>query len=488
MWVRGLISAATLAIVVMTLLITPATAPAAATSRAPAWDFNGDGFRDLAVGVPNGTAGGRTSAGYVVVIPGSRSGPIASHRYVVSESSRGVPGSSEAYDRFGAQLASADLNSDGHAELIVSAPGENTRSAEDGGRVTILWGSRSGFNRGTTIGGRVDFDGLGGRGLAVADVTGDGRADIVAIGNGEEAEPIHVIAGPFAPGRTPKLTLVTHMPVFSTTSEFAVGDFNRDGRTDFAAAYSGFDGSGTVLLRGTSSGLVRADGWYRETTGHALVAGDFNADGYADLAYGNASTDSDQEEPRYPIAHGVGGTVRIAYGGPQGPAGTRPPVDISQETPGVPGDGTGDSEQDDRFGGALAAADINGDGYRDLAIGAPGEAIRTLTRAGAVTVLYGSRDGISAAGAQSFHQGTPNVSGSTERDDAFGHRVRLRDLNRDRRPDLVVGVPGENRDSGRVMVLPGSSAGVSAAGSKSYSPRSLSLPGSHTLRFGSTLG
>lgn len=481
--------------VLATTVLTGTAPTAAAASRALAWDFNGDGYRDLAVGVPNGRANGYDAAGFVTVIPGSSTGAVSARRYIVSQESRGVPGGSEFADQFGSQLASIDLNSDGYAELIVAAHGEDIGFTENGGRVTILWGSGSGLGRGTTIDGPGDV-GLGGRGLAIGDVTGDGRADIVTAGSGEQETPVHVIKGPFSPGGTKVASSAGLQAHFGVTFGLALGDFDGDGRTDLALAYRGSNDDGTMLLRGTSTGLKPVDGWYHQTTGASLAGGDFNADGYGDLAYGVASTGvNDEGVSQYPVPPSVGGVLRILYGGPQGPAGTRAPANISQETPGVPGSGAEDTEQDDGFGTALTVANIDGDGYPDLGIGTPLESFGSSQYVGSVTVLYGTAAGIAATRAQYFTQGTSGVSGTNEQEDVFGSAVRLRDLNGNVRPELIIGVPGEFEGiadddfrSGRVLTLPGSKAGITGTGSKSYSSTGLKLPGAATLFFGRIIG
>ena len=85
-------------------------------------------------------------------------------------------------------------------------------------------------------------------------------------------------------------------------------------------------------------------------------------------------------------------------------------------------------------------ADFNQDGFADLAIGAPGEAIGSFSDAGAVSVLYGSADGLRGTGSQLFTQ----VGGAAERGDRFGWALASGDFNHDGFTDLAAGAPGEN--------------------------------------------
>jgi len=65
-------------------------------------------------------------------------------------------------------------------------------------------------------------------------------------------------------------------------------------------------------------------------------------------------------------------------------------------------------------------ADFNGDGFDDLAVGAPFEDVGGALGAGAVNVLYGSAAGLTGAGSQLFTQDSPGVPGVAEHDDLFG--------------------------------------------------------------------
>jgi hypothetical protein len=61
--------------------------------------------------------------------------------------------------------------------------------------------------------------------------------------------------------------------------------------------------------------------------------------------------------------------------------------------------------------------DFNGDGYADLAVGAPGETIGATAYAGAVTIIYGSSDKLRGRGSQTFwleHFGIASTAGALQ--------------------------------------------------------------------------
>jgi hypothetical protein len=103
-------------------------------------DFNGDGYNDLLTGVPEGTVGGKEGAGYVTVQCGAPNGIGTSNTVpkgrvqVVSQSTKGVPGTSETGDHFGQAVATGDLDGDSYDDAVIGTPGEDEGSVEDAGR------------------------------------------------------------------------------------------------------------------------------------------------------------------------------------------------------------------------------------------------------------------------------------------------------------------------------------------------------------------
>src|SRR5262249_20241242 len=129
----------------------------------------------------------------------------------------------------------------------------------------------------------------------------------------------------------------------------------------------------------------------------------------------------------------------------------------------------GKPEASDGLGASVAAADFNGDGTDDLAIGVPGENLAGGTDAGMVDVVYGSSPGgLSTAvrGGQKWDQDSTDVEGAAETYDDFGQALGWGDFNHDGYADLAVGAPGETVGitdaAGAVNVIHGSSSGLSA--------------------------
>lgn len=130
--------------------------------------------------------------------------------------------------------------------------------------------------------------------------------------------------------------------------------------------------------------------------------------------------------------------------------------------------------------------DVNGDGLADLAVGAPGEDLDGVADTGMVTVLYGSRSGFAATGAQSFAQDTPGVPGGNEKGDGFGGEVYLTDTNDDGKADLTVGIPWENASDGSVVTFNSDGAKLVPTG-RSYGLTATKISATGTPQLGSDM-
>ena len=186
-------------------------------------------------------------------------------------------------------------------------------------------------------------------------------------------------------------------------NSLATGDFNGDGKDDLAVGVSGEDigsisNAGAVnVMYGSNSGLSTANNqiWEQNSPGvhggaeagdqfgSSLGVGDFNNDGFEDLAIGVVGEDIGS------ISNA--GAVNILYGSSSGLSTANNQM-WHQDSPGV----HGGAERYDQFGSSLGVGDFNHDGFEDLAIGVVGEDIGLIGDAGSVQILFGSSSGLVA--------------------------------------------------------------------------------------------
>ncbi|GGW63091.1 FG-GAP-like repeat-containing protein [Streptomyces griseoloalbus] len=444
---RTALATATAAALTGGLLV--AMAGPAAAAPGTEGDFNGDGYRDIAVTAPLASVGGKAKAGAVTILYGSPNGAGAARTQTLTQNSTGVPGAAETDDQFGSHTAPGDYNGDGYTDLAVGAPGEDAGDDANGGTVVILWGGSAGLSGGTTVSdpSRSSHDWFG-QVVAAGDYNGDGRDDLAIA---SDVNKVDIYRGGFTKsgstgGRytvTTPILAVKGIDIFNLTP----GDIDTDGRTDLVV--DGYEGdsdgeysyNANYWLPGSSSGITTS-GAQKLPAGIISDIGDVDGDGYGDIVIGNqwdAGTNS--------AGTAKGGAVEIVYGTSYGPDGAA--ETISQNTAGVPGS----NETGDGFGYEVSLGDINGDGHDDLVIGAPGEDLDGFEDAGMVSVIYGWSGGLSETGTQALHQDTPGVPGGNEANDGFGGEVFLSDVTGDGKADLTVGSPAENNSDGYAVTF-----------------------------------
>ena len=339
-----------------------------------------------------------------------------------------------------------DVNGDGFAEVAVGEPGND----KGRGSVHLFYGSRRGL---------------------VVDATGSSRNDQY-LTQDTSGVPGKAEAG----------------DGFGTTTLLA--DLNGDGCADLGVGSPG-ENSGTGWVQvffGSATGLkttgvqsIALSGLMgsprsapEQGLGATLTAADLDGDGVDDLAAGVSGFRVGAKESA--------GALAIAYGGTTGLQ-LRRSVLLTRDTAGVPGA----AEEYGGFGSGVATGDFNGDGSAELAVGS------TNGLSGGSVQLIVRTTGGGFGGGAPVGPGAVGLPGDADRFCAFGSVLVSGDVHGDGRDDLVVADPSfgchdEETEwgMGAVVLLPGSSGGLTTTRSQLWTQDSPGVEG--TARSGNVFG
>jgi FG-GAP repeat len=271
----------------------------------------------------------------------------------------------------------------------------------------------------------------------------------------------------------------------------ATGDFNNDGFDDLAIAairrrVGTANHAGAVyVLYGSALGLRVTGAQYFDGNSPGMPG---NGAGNGDL-FGGALHGADWNNDGYTdLAVGVWcdtingiictGSLTVLPGGPSGLTTTGAQY-FDSATPGMQGTGLGENNQ---FARQVCDADFNGDGFLDMAIGDRQQVVNGHVGAGALNVLYGSATGLTLTGNQFFTEDSPGMAGNgASDDDWFGRPVTQATFNNDAYDDLLIGARQETVNgltgAGAAFVMYGSAAGLSTTGSQEFDQGSPGMPG-----------
>jgi len=472
-----------------------AASPCLAQTLGP--DFNDDGYADLPVGVPFEDIGSVQTAGAVNLIYGSAGGLNSAGNQFWHQNRGGVLDAAEAQDQFGHSLAWADFDGDGYDDLAIGSPFEKIGPDTGAGAVGVLYGSPSGlapagnqFWHQDSLGitDAAERDDHFGWSVTAGDFNNDGYGDLVIGVPGEDISirrscgAIHVLYGS-ASGLRAAGSRFLHQNstgmagVIGNDDEFGwaldTGDFDDDGFDDLAIGVCqevlDAPGGAAHVLYGSPIGLRTSGSQFFSNADLPVGAtgGNFGWSVSAGDFDGNGSDDLAVGKPFAAVSAIEPGAVGVLYGTPGSGLSSAGSQLWHQDSTDV----EGDPEDSNIFGWCVAAGDFDGDGYAELAIGEPLDSINGIL-CGSVHVLKGSAGGLTASGSQYWHQNVAAVPGTNAEADLFGWTLALGDFNGDLMTDLVIGVSAEDvggvQDAGAVVVLPGSGSGLNASASQQW--------------------
>jgi hypothetical protein len=377
-------------------------------------DLNGDGKLDAVVGnqctTTDGCGGGANSSSVGVLI-GNGDGTF---RPAASFDSGGYAIVS---------LIAADVNGDGKVDLLVADDHAECSTYCPDGMAGVLLGNGDGtFRKSATY----DGGGLHGTALAVGDVNGDGRPDLIISDSCDASSNcaqgiIEVLSGngdgTFTAGK-----------IYETGSyqpkSLVIADLNKDGKSDVTVTH--YSGESATMF-GNGDGTFRSAPVYASGGGLAqsVAVADVNADGIADIIV------SDQCPNNFCSADG---SVGVLLGDPDGTFNQVVVYSTGGNSP-----------------YSVATADFNGDGHLDLVVANCGTSNCGGTSFGSLGILINNGDG-------TFRTAVTYSSGGNS-----AYSVAVGDLNGDGRPDLVVANycgSGCNGTNGTVGILLGNGDGT----------------------------
>jgi hypothetical protein len=397
-------------------------------------DLNGDGFDDVVIGARGADPLGRAFAGEAYVVFGAPSFTSALALSALDGTNGFRLDGTFSVDLAGGAVAAAgDVNGDGFEDILIGAYG-----AGGVGFTYVVFGHAGSYPSAMSLsalngtnGFRLDgFAGGGESGRAVAgagDINGDGFDDILI--GARRADPGGVVnAG--------ESYLVFGKASFPS-----------------ALALSSLNGSNGFRLTGAAA---------NDYSGTAVAGGgDFNKDGFDDILIGAPFADTAP-----PVARSFGsdsGEAYLVWGGP-GPRPALFDLGVVGNTEGIRYTGSFDF---DLAGSSLyGLGDVNGDSFKDLAIGAP--YANYADDNGKAYVLFG----VLTLGA--ILQDLADVDGTNGfalkgagGDDRNGSSVAGGDVNGDGFDDLISGAPranpgGARSEAGVTNVLFGRTGPLSA--------------------------
>lgn len=428
-------------------LVGKARGDLAGRSSASVGDINGDGLDDFAIGASAADPDGKQSAGTVYVIFGRTDQPadIQLGTMLAGDGFRLV--GARTGDLVGDSVSGAgDVNNDGFDDLLVGAPGSDLDDVEQVGAAYIVYGAATlspvlytnqldGTN-GVRLNGVMEGDRTGASVSGAGDLNRDGYDDVIV------GAPEAQAGGKAAAG-------VAYV-VFGRPSLPAVLNL------------ATLNGSNGLRLSGNEADAQ---------TGNAVAAaGDFNRDGYYDVAVSAWKSSRG--------AKAEAGAAYVIFGRPAFAANL-----VLNKLNAADGIKIIGVEQGDRAGRALAGAgDANGDNFDDLLLGAPFADGWT----GHAYVVYGSANPPATIDLGNLNGSNGyRIVGSSANDQTGFSVSFLRDIDGNGLDDLLVGADSAGEGSRRFA---GEAYAILSTGSAAASVNVSNLPATDGVRYFGAVG
>ncbi len=401
-----------------------------------ALDFNGDGLDDVAMASPAGDGPSGNGTGIAYVVLSSHNGefdlsnpPAGTRVRIDGEVGAGA---------LGVSIDSAgDFNGDGYDDLVVGGPGYGVNGQGDSGKAYIIFGSETPDDVDLASAPQeqaiaIEIEGaqndrLGSLTAGSADVNGDGLDDVVAVAAApaQDAGRAYVVFGTTnpqdlsAPGLGSSGYRIEAAPGVRFEAVAMPGDIDTDGYGDIAVVHN----SRVIVLRGSPEPTNLAMEFLEEDEGIEVLnvanadalaaAGDMDDDGYGDLAI---------LSPQYAAILFSEGTAEdvVNLSAPAGRGlliGTSSPIT------------------------SLAAADFDGDGRDDLAVGLPQADRAGVDDPGMAAVIRGTSAPSDVALESENPLDVTRLDGSVGGHE-LGRTAAAGDFDGDGIGDLALGAPG----------------------------------------------